>query len=135
MDYHKNMFIVVDASLILKIILESDVVTTTKLFRRDKKFYTSPIFVLECSNTIKSNYPSIDLARVALENLLSMPITSVPLTNADYYSIMNMASKNKTSAYDCSYHRLAIENNGVFITCDKKYYHSSKQLEHIELWD
>ena len=39
----------------------------------------------------------------------------------------------KTSFYDAMYHAIAIENRGVFVTADKKYYDSTKSLKHMKL--
>lgn len=128
------MNFIIDASIALKIILEGDVAITTRLFHRSKKFQTSPIFYLECANAIKQNYDSIDLAKAAFERLLTIPIEIIPISGSETQAILEMSHRNKTTTYDTSYHHLAIENDGLFITNDEKYYQAASHLGHIELW-
>lgn len=44
-----------------------------------------------------------------------------------------MKSAPKTSFYDASYHALALDTGGIFLTADEKYYKKTKKWKNIQL--
>jgi len=47
--------------------------------------------------------------------------------------IILMAFEIDATVYDCSYHFVANELGGIFLTCDKEYFKKAKKLGSIEL--
>lgn len=131
----KNTPIIVDASIILKILLSEDIHSAKKLSKISSPILSSPILYLECLNIISLKVDSGPVLQSIISELFSLPITISSLKPEDLNIIATMAHENKTTTYDCSYHYLAIRENGVFLTSDTNYYNKSSHLKHIELWN
>lgn len=127
-------YIVVDASIILKIILEKDEKIHRKIKILKEKIITSPIFFLECTNTIRNKFTDSSQAEKALETLLNLPISVVELSKEDHRHILEIAIENQTTTYDSSYHHLALKYDCNFVTLDKNYVKLASELGHLDYW-
>lgn len=127
-------YIVIDASIILKIILEKDENIHHKIRVLKEKLITSPIFFLECTNTIRNKFTDSSQAEKTLEALLNLPIFTVELSKEDHRHILEMAIENQTTTYDSSYHHLALKYDCKFITMDKNYAKLASKLGHLDYW-
>lgn len=88
--------------------------------------------LFEAGNIVGLKLP--EEALLVISEIKMMSIYEYPLTlEVSKKSLDIMKKFPKTSFYDAVYHALAIENNGTFVTADKKYHDATKSLKHIRL--
>ena len=130
---------IVDASIIIKwLVHEKDDLSFALSLLNDfsnKKIQLSiPIFIhWEVNNFLgraldlesaSEKYSYFKLLKLE-ENHLSM--------SATVRAFAIMKKFRKVSFYDASYHALAIENGGIFLTADKKYYEKTREIGSVML--
>ena len=86
---------------------------------------------------IKKNLPFTEVLAL-FENIILSIIDIQPMRYKTWFKAGEIANTGHTksgflSLYDSVYHAMAIENNGLFITADKKHYEKSKDFGHIAL--
>lgn len=131
-----------DASIILDMFLEDKIrgQKAARFFAESKKEKYRILFpsmwFYEVANILgRKNIPSVkrykkDLCLYRDEIFPTTDLTSSALGMA--FSIMEKYPK--VSFYDASYHALAIEQKGIFLTGDKKYFNFTKGEGSIELF-
>lgn len=137
MAVHKTSFIV-DASVLLKWgVYESDLKEEAELLREDFQKEKIAIFVpphcfSEICNMLgrerrdgAASFISMFLNTEIIECLLTFPLIQTAFRLMEQY--------DRVSFYDASYHALAIQEKGTFITADKKYYRKTHREGHIML--
>jgi predicted nucleic acid-binding protein len=87
--------------------------------------------------SIRKNYP-MRKAVALLENAISSLVSLRPPTEYEWLQAEIICQKGHEksgfpSMYDSVYHAIAIVQDGVFITADKKHYAKTKEFKHIVL--
>jgi predicted nucleic acid-binding protein len=136
MAYHKNLYIP-DSSILIKWIKQKEEFAEISLqFRKDFEtthldVHTPFISDWELANFFGRNYGAAE-AQAILHQFKSYQFKNHALTNqSTAIALQIMESAKKISFYDASYHALAIELGGTFITCDSKYLEKVKDWGHI----
>lgn len=137
MAAHKISFIV-DASVLLKWgVHESDSRDEAELLREDFQKEKIAIFVpphcfSEICNMLgrerrdgAASFVSILLNTEIVECLLTFSLIQTAFRIMEQY--------DRVSFYDASYHALAIQEKGTFITADEKYYRKTHREGYIQL--
>lgn len=130
---------IIDASIIIKWLVREQedfhfAINLLNDFYNKKVHLLIPIFVhWEVNNflgrslafgTAVEKYSHFKLLKLE-ESHLSM--------NTTLKAFAIMKKFHKVSFYDASYHALAIENGGIFLTADKKYYDKTRRIGSIML--
>ena len=129
---------VADASVLLKwAVYESEDFQQSLMFEDDVKKGKVDVFVpIHCFSEI-CNMLGRDRHSVAisfLSYLMHSDITECGLSlNMSIVAFDLMKKYTKISFYDAFYHALAIRENAIFITADKKYYDKTRRRGHIML--
>lgn len=129
---------VADASVLLKwATYETEDLEQSLMFENDVKKGKIDILVpIHCFPEI-CNMLGRDRRNIAisfLSYLMNSDITERGLTlNIAAITFDLMKKYSKISFYDAFYHALAIYENGIFITADKKYYDKTHRRGHIML--
>lgn len=97
------------------------------------QIYAPILLWTEVANALRFSITDPDKATKIYRDFANLPITPCQLTVEQFLAIIKMAYQTKTTLYDSSYHYLAIELDGTFLTCDKDYYRKAKSLGHIEV--
>lgn len=133
-----NKLYIIDASVLLKLFIEEtqDIEKAVAIqtdFLKDKIRLGMPSSCLyEILNTLCRKFP--DKAMVSLSQILMLNIEEYRLSLENSYRAMTIMQKfPRVSFYDASYHAIAIENNGIFVTSDENYYQKTRSLKHIKL--
>jgi len=131
---------VLDASVIINFLLEKNALLEKKFVKILKqvksgktKLYSSYLLSLEVGNGLRYSLKDKTLASEAFQKFLDLPINFFIFTPAHYSKILKLSYLFNTSFYDISYHFLAKLLNGVFLTCDNKYFKKAKSFKNIEL--
>lgn len=90
---------------------------------------------IEVANGLRYSTTDLDLATTTYAKFTNFPITPHEFSLSQSLAIIKLAYQTKTTVYDSSYHYLAIELDGTFLTCDKAYYRKAGSLGHIKLVD
>lgn len=131
--------IVPDASVLIEwITMESSFKKQAFAFQKD--FLTKKVDVLipalclwEINNFFGRRY-EVKKAGGIFSNFLGYKFTQALLSLETSVLAFNiMKGSEKISFYDASYHALAIESGGTFLTADKKYYEKTKRIGSIML--
>ncbi len=88
--------------------------------------------LVEAGNILGIKHPENALLIISEIQMMQIEEYSLNL-EISQQAIKIMKKFPKTSFYDAGYHAIAIENKGVFVTADKKYYEKTKSLKHIKL--
>lgn len=137
MEENKKLF-VADASVIIKwAINEPDDLDQALMFKSDFVNEEIDIMVPTCCfpevcNILCRQRPNMALPFFSY--LVSSHIEERHVT----FELVNIAhnfmkSYKTISFYDAFYHALAIRENGIFITADRKYYNKTRRRGHIML--
>ena len=131
---------VLDASVILSYLLtEKDTVVKEfeKLLKEVKKgkarFVSSKLLPLEVGNGARYTLSNSALAGEVLESFLKLPLEYLDFTKGQLKRAIQLSYAIQASIYDASYHILAIDLEGIFLTCDKKYFQKAKKFGFIRL--
>ncbi len=131
---------VLDASVILSYLLSEETIVVEefeKLLKEARKnrvkLISSKLLPLEVANGLRYTLSDSALAVRVLETFLDLPLEYVDFTKGQLQRALQLAYTTKTSFYDASYHILAIELEGVFLTCDKKYFQKAEKFGFIRL--
>ncbi len=139
MKEEKNFNYIIDASIVIKWLVHEKegldfAINLLDDFLKKKIHISIPIFIhWEINNFLGR---SLDL-RSAIEKyshfkLLKLEENHLSI-NATIKAFAIMKKFRKVSFYDASYHALAIENGGIFITADKNYYEKTKKIGSLML--
>lgn len=136
MDSYKPLYIL-DSSIIIKWLCEE--VDSDKALKIKAKFIQDEIELgiptlayYETINFIARAYPA--QAVLIFSQFLMLKITEFFVTLENIAETIDITQQfPKTAFYDATYHALAIQNNGIFITADEKYYNQAKSMKHIQL--
>lgn len=85
----------------------------------------------EVANGVLYSQQELEVQEGVLQSFLSLPLAIEQLEVSDFMQVFELARRQKTTAYDTSYHYLAYKLGGVFLTCDRKYY-KTQTLGQIE---
>lgn len=138
-----NKIIVPDSNLLIKFIYPEDDSHQVKAFFKesysaDCKLIAPELFqyeVIKATNYYKCDVDKvIDLIDAFEESYLTFKKPS----RAEWKKALEIADSGHAksgfpSIYDSIYHALAIENDGVFITADRKHYEKSESFGHIAM--
>ena len=129
------MTYILDASILIKIVLkEEDSWRVEQIFSdirtHKNKLLSCELWLYETFNTLGRKL-SYGEAVGALEVFADTPFE---VLKSDVNTALQLMQKfPKISFYDASYHALAIEHEGVFITADRKYYEITKEAGNVML--
>lgn len=131
---------VVDASVILKTILQEDATVSDKfnvilqeVKSKKAELYSIKFLKTEVANGIRFGERDKDLGFKYYDIFLSLPIKCVTLSKSQHKGCLPLSYELGTTVYDTSYHVLAKAQNAIFLTCDEDYYKKAKDLGGIEL--
>jgi predicted nucleic acid-binding protein len=117
--------IVVDASVALKWVLEEKYSDLATALGPGREMLTSTLFWAEAGNAISTRVRRGELDRVrgndALRDLRSAPLHTRPLDPDAVLAALTIAYDLAHPIYDCCYLALAIEENAVVITADRRF--------------
>ena len=133
---------VVDASFLIDALIDLRSPAMTKLDKcleevqkEGAKLLGPPILQSEFANSISRNKNLADdraLAEV-FSIFIALPIEYRGFDFDQIWQQVQTARELGQTVYDYSHHFLAILAEGIFLTCDKRYYAAAKQLGSIEL--
>jgi predicted nucleic acid-binding protein len=129
--------IVVDASVALKWVLDEAESDRAEALSEGRELLTSALLWAEAGNAIALRVRRGELSRTlaadALRDLRAAPLGTRPL-NADVaLTALNLACDLTHPIYDCCYLALAIQENSVVVTADRRF--RSAVAEHPSLAD
>lgn len=136
MDSCKPLYIV-DSSVIIKWIIEEEyrdkaVELRKNFFQKKIELGIPTLAYYEVINYISRIYPLKSI--FLFSQILILKMTEFFVTLENMARTIEITQKfPKTAFYDATYHALAIQHNGTFITADEKYYKQAKALKHIQL--
>lgn len=133
-----NKLYIVDASVLIKWFVKEIEDRAQALKLRDdylsgKIRLAMPTSCLyELFNTVARKVPAAAL--LILSQIIMFGIEEFRLTiENSMLGITIMQKYPHVSFYDSVHHAIAIQNNGTFVTADKKYYDETKTFKHIKL--
>jgi len=131
--------IVPDASIILKWALRDEEET-----ERDKassilysfiegryEIVLPSLWVYEVGNILGMKHP--ESSKEIMDILLDFEFEEYRMSKDICRLIFELINNLRVSFYDASYHALAIQQKGTFITSDKKYFNKVRDKSHIQL--
>ena len=135
-DSSKPLYII-DSSVLIKLIKKEE--NQEKAFELIETFFLKEIELgiptlayYEVMNYISRIHPY--KAILLFSQILTLKMTEFFVTLENMAETINITQKfPKTAFYDATYHALAIQHNGTFITADENYYKKAKSLKHIRL--
>ena len=118
--------IVVDASLGLKWVLIEEHSDRAVALGPGRELLTSGLFWAESGNAIATRVRRGDLgatrADEVFRDLLTIPVRTKPLDGASVAAALAIARDLMHPIYDCCYLALAVEENCVVVTADKRFH-------------
>jgi len=130
----------IDASVVLKSILNEDISISEKFEELLKKVASGKIQILsqkflitEVANGIRYGEKDETAGLQYLKVFLELPIKYLTLSKNHYKTILETSYHIGTTVYDTSYHILAKSYGATFLTCDDEYYKKAKNFGDIEL--
>jgi len=131
--------IVPDASIILKWALRDEEET-----ERDKassilysfiegryEIVLPSLWVYEVGNILGMKHP--ESSKEIMDILLDFEFEEYRMSKDICRLIFELINNLRVTFYDASYHALAIQQKGTFITSDKKYFNKVRDKSHIQL--
>ena len=135
----KNGRYIPDASTLIKWVgLEMEDLEQAEAFREDYKnglvkIVVPALMFWELGNYLGRHFDE-ETATSLFNHFQNYQIQQALVTlETATYTVKIMKRYPKTSFYDASYHALAVQLDGIFLTSDKKYYDKAKSLGHIQL--
>jgi len=131
--------IVLDASIILKMIFEEQVTYLALQLRENhvtgkEKIAAPELIFYEIANVLAIKTPlSVKSASSALNEIFNLEIETFTLGVEEFLSSISFSHIYKISVYDASYMILADRLNCNFITADVKLFKKTKDLKFIRL--
>lgn len=131
--------IIIDASVLLKVALNEhgrDFVKDLIKLNQDKQLtlLATQLIIFEFLNTLAKKLKNEELVQEHLKNFFEFEIGIIPHTYGHIEKAVKAACENDgVSYYDSSYHALAKEMFGLFLTADEKYYNQMKGEGNIVL--
>ena len=117
--------IVVDASLGLKWVLQEEHSDRAAALGPGRELLTSALFWAESGNAIATRVRRGDLDRAsgneALRDLQDVRLRTRPLDSAVVMSALAIAHDLAHPIYDCCYLALAIEEDAIVVTADRRF--------------
>lgn len=117
--------IVVDASLALKWVLEEEHSDQASVLGRGREMLTSALFWAEAGNAIATRIRRGELDRLrgndALRDLRAAPLSTKPLNADAALAALAIAHDLAHPIYDCCYLALALDENAVVVTADRRF--------------
>jgi predicted nucleic acid-binding protein len=117
--------IVVDASVALKWVLEEEQSDQAEALSSGRQLVTSALLWPEAANAIATRVRRGQLDRVrgndALRDLRAAPLRTRPLDSDGVLAAFNIACDLIHPIYDCCYLALAIEENSIVVTADRRF--------------
>ena len=111
---------------ILKLAKEQNIILLAPiliLYEMLNSFVSNGYSTLETKNNIKAFYGNIDSEIITIKTpSLDLLSKSTELANLD------TKGQGYISSYDATFHALAVLENAIFITADKKHYQKTKTL-------
>ncbi len=135
-DFSKQLYII-DSSVIIKLIEKEE--DQEKAFELMEAFFQEKIELgiptlayYEVTNYLSRMHPFKAIR--LFSQILMLKMTEFFVTLENIAETIDITQKfPKTAFYDATYHALAIQHNGTFITADENYYKQAKSLKHIQL--
>jgi predicted nucleic acid-binding protein len=131
--------IIIDNSVLLKTVFEeedSSFVRQIVALHMEKQLtlLAPPVLYFEFLNALSKNIKDTEQVKLTLKKYFKFGIAIIDATYGYLEEGIKAACENKdVSYYDSSYHSLAKDMNGIFLTADKKYYDVMKNEGHIAL--
>lgn len=131
--------IIIDSSVVLKVIFEeddSDLVREIIALHISKQLtlLAPPLLFFEFLNALSKNIRDERRVINSLKKFFKLGIAIVDAKYGYLEKGISAACNNlQISYYDSSYHALAKDMNGIFLTADEKYYNLMKKDGHIAL--
>ncbi len=134
MKEEENFNYVIDASIIIKWLTheKEDLSFAENLlmdFLNKKINISIPVFIHWEINNFLGRDLNIEAAMEKYSQFKLLKFEEKHLSmNGTLKAFAIMKKFHKVSFYDASYHAMAIENGGIFLTADKKYYEKTKEI-------
>ena len=131
--------IVLDASIILKLILEEQDTPLVLQLRenhitREEKIAAPELLYYELANVLATKVPiPVRNASSALAEIFNLEIETFTLGVEEFLSSISVSRKYKISVYDASYMILAERLSCDFITADAQLFRKAKDLKFVRL--
>lgn len=136
----KNDIYTIDASVFIKIMIkEDDSHLALRLMHDISKFkiINPALFEYEIIRICLSNNVDMELVTKLLDTYINSRLElkrpSLKDTNKAKEIMESCRHVGMPSFYDAIYHAIAINNNALFVTADKKYYEKAKKHHSIML--
>lgn len=131
--------IVLDASVVIKWLVDESGSDAARAYRNDHVVGTAPVAVpellfYEIANVLalKSRL-SPDETRLAFGAIADMELESYHLGTGDYVKAMNLSQRLGISAYDAAYVALAEKLGASLVTDDRKLFRRCEELGFVQL--
>lgn len=131
--------VVIDTSVLLKAVLVeeySEIVKEIIALHRDMELtlLATPLIFFEFLNALSKRLKDKNLVDSTLKKFFKMKIGVIDAKYGYLWKGIRYACENKqVSFYDSSYHALAMDMDGIFLTADEKYYNLMKNEGNILL--
>jgi len=139
--------IVVDASVCCKLFLKSEPYAEKALslfklaYTNSIQLIVPPLFIYEVTNVLRNANLSPSEENRTLKMLFNQLENAVQIVTPQVSTFSKALEISKTghvksgfpSFYDSSYHALAIEQNAILVTADKKHFQKTEQFKHVLL--
>lgn len=131
--------VIVDTSVLMKIVfVEENSDIANKVFELNKAMQltllATPLIFFEFLNVLSNRLKNKNLVEKILKKFFSLNIGIIDAKYGYLEKGIRAACENKqVSYYDSSYHALAKDLNGIFLTADEKYYNAMKNEGNIAL--
>ncbi len=99
------------------------------------KIFIPNLAFYEIANGLRFSISDQKMFEEIYRNFINWPIKTFNVTPDLIVEATEVAYKIKTTVYDAIYHVLAKYLDGIFYTCDLKYYQTAKKIGNIELLD
>lgn len=138
MAENKKQTFIIDASILIKWLLNErkDLFNALKIIQDFMSQKIDLIIPTHCYyeilNTFGIKVPSKAITLYSQVLMLQIPEQRLTLENV-FRALEIMHKIPKVSFYDAIYHAVAMENGGIMITADEKYYRKAKSFKHITL--
>lgn len=128
------MVVVPDASIILKWLLpgpeEADTNKALQIrdaFVQDEcRLYVPSLWYYEVGNTLARKFP--EFAAPLLKSVMNLNMEECGIQQNLLESTLDLVRRFNVTFYDASYHAIALQHEGVFVTADRKYFSKTEAV-------